>query len=349
MPIQETLTGITFPSPTLNINTIPNPLAYFGSLLQLWVKADVGITSATSPAVAVTASAITSNVGTVTITLNTAPNNVFTVGETVTFAGLTNATALNGTFTILSLPTFSTLNVAVPAGTANVASAAESAGTATIPVVSVWADQSSYGRNLSGSSNDPAIVPASQNGLPGVVSSGANSNSDELLRAAYSASMDFLSTTPFSVVLAFKPGSASDDAIGTGTGPGWYAGTYNSKPMLRLCNSQSVQAAVSGSISTVNGTPYIVQYINAGTGAASGIQIYVNGVLATNTVILDNLAGASTQIGSSGVSLPAIAAGGGGFPSRATAYEAAVISKALTARDVQIMDAYLNNKWAIHS
>lgn len=45
MPIQEMLTGVTFPSPTMNVNTIPTPAQLFGSALRLWLKGDVGVTN----------------------------------------------------------------------------------------------------------------------------------------------------------------------------------------------------------------------------------------------------------------------------------------------------------------
>lgn len=46
MPLQEILTGVTFPgSGLVNVNAVPNPLVYFGSLLKLWIKGDAGVTN----------------------------------------------------------------------------------------------------------------------------------------------------------------------------------------------------------------------------------------------------------------------------------------------------------------
>jgi len=275
MPIQELLTGVTFPSPTINVNTIPNPLTYLGSQLQLWLEANAGIT----------------NDG-------------------------TGAAAYDGDGN-----------------------------------VSAWADQSGNGRNLVQYQSNPIppFVASAQNGLPGVQSNASANATCPYLRSAYASGLDFAASTPFSV--AFKPGTSGDNIMGTyySSAQGWYVSLVAGKPALRICNSATVQCAASGSSALTLGTPYIVQLVNTGTGTAAGLQIYVNNVLQTNTVIIDNLAGAVTQNGTYGVAAPAIFSGNSSYESRATILEMGVASKAFSAHDAAIIDAYLNAKWAIHA
>jgi hypothetical protein len=354
MPIQELLTGVTFTSPVTNINTIPTPTQYFGSLLQLWLAANLGVTPTAGTPVAVTASAIASNVGTLTVPVS----SNFAIGQSVTLAGLTNATALNGTFTVLALPTGTTLTV--PVTSANVTSASEASATCTGSVATVWADQSGLGRNLvvnAGATTNPAIVSSAQNGLPGLQSTGISNISSAFLRSPFVSALDFQWSSPFSVVMAYKPGnnafSAYDGEIGnfqynSGTCVGWLVGTNSLKPNLRLISTRgTAECSVSTSAALTAGTTYIVQLVNTGTGVASGLQIYVNGVLQTLTTLFDNLGAANTQTGVNGVAAPSAGTNTYG-PGRSTILEAFIVSKAFTTRDASIVDAYLNQKWAIH-
>jgi hypothetical protein len=227
-----------------------------------------------------------------------------------------------------------------------------------------WQDQSSnalmFSNPGSTSSANPLIIASAQNGLPGVQNNGSAIGKSNFLRAGFSASLDFLATQPFSVIAAYIPsagnsGATYDSLIGSSNGSssagiGWMLGNIsssNDRPCLRLINSRQTVECSVGVSNALSPGAVIVAAVNNGTGTAAGIQIYVNGVLQATTTILDTLAGASTQAGT-GLGTPGNGSGTW-FLSRAVMLEAMVITKAVTARDVALNDAYLNGKWAIHA
>jgi hypothetical protein len=355
MPIQELIQGVTFPNPVLNVNTIPNPLTYLGSLLQFWVKGDAGVTSTSGPSVAVSASAISGDVGTLTLATATA----YAVGQPITFAGLTNATALNGTFHVASQPSTTTVTVAVSA--ANVTSAAEASATATGSVASEWADQSGNSRNLlqAGTVPMPAIITTAQNGLPGLKNPSTTTNGACGLRTAFSSALDLSATNPFSIMYAYIPFADNegyyDLVLGNLTGGpiGWQAGHANAlatdsnvlKPALRLAASSTAQCLVTAASAIPAGQAVNITLVNSGSGTAAGVSIYVNGTQITTTTISDTLAGATTQTGNSGLSAPSSVTGGN-WVGDSTLLEGMVISQALTQQQINVLNAYLTNKWA---
>jgi hypothetical protein len=365
MPIQEVLTGVTFPgSGLVNVSTLKNPLQYFGSLLALWSKGDAGLTPVAGVSEAVTSSAISGGVGTVGLSLANV-NLAYTIGQNVTFAGITNATALNGTFKVTALGS-NTISVATAAS--NVSSASESAATVVPAVVTAWGDNSSYVRNfnvLSDAAWPPAVAAytSSINSAitqPMVVPVGINGPHKGDLKQTYSSALDFPATTPFSVVAAMIPGAAPGGVYPTDIGNisgtlaangGWSLCAYQTgtvkQPTLRLVNTRATaECSVSTTATVTPGTPIILHAINTGTGTAAGLSMYINGVAQALTTQYDTLGGATTVTGNA-ISAPGAAATGGGIGT-SSLLELFVVNKAMTSTDVALMDAYLNAKWGIH-
>jgi hypothetical protein len=366
MPIQEILTGVTFPgSGLVNVNTLKNPLQYFGSLLHLWSKADSGATLSPGISEAITTSSISGNVGTVGMSLANV-SSAYKIGQSVTIAGCTNAPAINGSRIITALTT-STMSFAV--NSANVTSAAESSATVVASQISDWLDNSSYGHNFNviGDASWPGPAECSYTSalnaaitLPTVTPVSINGPHAGFLKQTYSSDFDFAATTPFSVVMAVIPGATPGNVYPTDIGNiagsagsgGWSLSTWQTsaikQPTFRLVNTRgTAECSVSTNATITPGTPVIIHAVNAGTGTAAGLSIYLNGVLQATTTLFDNLAGATTITGNA-IALPGASSSGGGTSS-ATFLETFIVNKAMTATDVALMDGYLNAKWAIHT
>ena len=370
MPIQEILTGVTFPgSGLVNVNTLKNPLQYFGSLLHLWSKADSGVTLSPGLSVPVTASSITGNVGTITVNTNGNVNLAYALDQQITVANCTNATACNGTFPISAMGT-TTLSFAVTA--ANVSSAAESSATVVAQQVSNWSDNSSYIHpwNVIGDINWPGPAEGSYTSpintgitLPSLVSTGVNGHRG-FLRQTYSSDFDFPATSPFSIILAVIPGTSGGagdvypctigTVLGSAAGPpgGWSLSPFQTasvkQPTFRLINTKgTAEASISMSSAITSGTPCTLYAINSGAGNASGLSMYMNGISQATTTLFNTL-GTATTVSGVAVGILGDASTGGGV-STDTVLEVIIVAKALTTTDIAFMDAYLNEKWGIHS
>jgi hypothetical protein len=161
--------------------------------------------------------------------------------------------------------------------------------------------------------------------------------------SAYNSKLDFGTSDPWScsawvnIPVGKSGGAVAGNLDYTGNYNGWVFYASNSSApnevQIQIVDNPSSQIAVvsntAGSIAL--GTTYFVTGTYDGSGVASGVKLYINGVQVPVTVSQDNLAGGSNS--TQPVGIGSIAAGGGeslvGFLS-----DVRVFNKALTALQV---------------
>jgi hypothetical protein len=172
--------------------------------------------------------------------------------------------------------------------------------------------------------------------------------------AAAIASMAFGLATPWAVALVIKrqpttgTQKANEMLICNSTGAsfvGWQiiAGSGNGNKITVKISGASGNYTVYGSTVLVAGTPYVILVTYDGSSSAAGIQIYINGVAETMTVVTNTATGAVTN----GV----LNIGGGASANQYDAdnfFEAAVMNAVPSTQNRANLFTYLRQKYAAY-
>jgi hypothetical protein len=217
--------------------------------------------------------------------------------------------------------------------------------------------------NPASPSNSLLYIPAGQNGkaiAQGNPASSAASNRWVQTAAALTAAA-FSSITPFTYVIAMRRQAAAT-AAGLSTLMGNTVGSSISGAQLQVPQTVANNPAPSlvrlniqggstnfrgvGSTALAANMPYTIVATYDGSGAGTGIKIYVNGVLETMTQTGSGTLGA---VANSNFELGGPNTGQPNFTSADYIFEAVLLNVALTPAQAALMDTYLNGRWAIHS
>lgn len=173
-------------------------------------------------------------------------------------------------------------------------------------LVALEPDTSGNGYDATQSVSKPTFKTAIINGHPVV-----RYADPSWLTCGNVAALNFDRTDPFMVIWvgSVVDASASNFVVAkqlnSGANNGWYClmgGPINNVRFIMQNGSQA--AFISGTTTLANNTPYVIAFINSGAGDASGMSIYINGVLETTTVTQNDLSSsllpntASVTIGS---------------------------------------------------
>jgi hypothetical protein len=160
--------------------------------------------------------------------------------------------------------------------------------------VTGWTDQSGLGNTLTNAAPASSLVvyPGQINGLP-AVSAPSVSAPGWVASAAPIPAMNFQSATPFCVVVVLRrqptnPVATAESIVGnnfSGAGfAGWQIGIGNQN-QVTVTMGGGGRFAAHGGTNPVAGTLYSVVMTYDGSGSAAGIQLYLNGVAETMTVV----------------------------------------------------------------
>jgi hypothetical protein len=192
--------------------------------------------------------------------------------------------------------------------------------------------------------NRPSYVASAANSLPGI-----QAPANQLLSGAPGA-LSFEYTQAFSLLIAFRfnsSGAGQPFRILFGSLDsslrGWLFSTGVSKISLSLRGASSGIMQVTGTTTLVNGTLYIVTFTSDGSGQASGIKAYINGVAETLSTNSNTLA-TNSILGSS--PLAYLLGQAAGNSSTDTFLEAYVVNHVLSTSERSASDTYLNGQYA---
>lgn len=223
--------------------------------------------------------------------------------------------------------------------------------------VTAWNDLSGAGNSLSNSTvADSLVLTANaQNSLPALSApSSAPANGYWVQSAAAIAAMAFGLLNPFSLHMIIKRQATTGSQLPNETlisnNPsaafaGWQlmiGSTYSNTVRFRITGASGF-IDTHGSTALVNGNAYAITVTYDGSGSASGVQIYINGVAETMTVVTNTATGA--------VANGALEIGGWGtspnnFRDADFFCEAVVVNAKLTSTQIGLLNSYSVQKWA---
>jgi hypothetical protein len=232
--------------------------------------------------------------------------------------------------------------------------------------ITSWNDLSGNGNTLgnpASASNSLAQVIGAQNGKN--IAQGNLTSTSGAQRwcqtAAAITAFALTSATPFTYVIALKhtPSATSAFALiklmsnnvgSSNAGAelllvGQTSSGANGSPKAKLQITGSSIYSGQGSTVLSNGGTYSIIATYDGSGAGSGIKLYVNGVAETMTA---SGSGANASMLNGLFELGGANVGQPNFNSADSIFEAFVMNRVLTASEATAVDAYLNSRWALH-
>lgn len=230
--------------PILNLDS---NIGTFGRQVDFGIARSASATVAGHQPVAIASATWVTNVATAT----TSHPHQFRVGESVTVAGVTTTTALNGTFTIASVPSATTFTYAVT-GSGSPAQTAQSV-TLLIDSTKAWTTNEHAGRYVYFQSAATTTTSGATTTLVGRIS--ANDATSLTITTSAVATAPTNGVSRYSICTTGGPGAmVSGIANGTHstttlqvTGAGWTVNTYSSKRVRLFATGASgnVEAIIS--------------------------------------------------------------------------------------------------------
>jgi hypothetical protein len=198
-------------------------------------------------------------------------------------------------------------------------------------------------------------TPAALNGLPALSAPhSAPAQAYYVTSSAAIPALGFTLTQPFSIFLVIKRQAttgtqkADEFLIGNNNSAafsGWslmVGSAFTNTLHFDFVGTTGTSLHAHGSTALVTGTAYGITVTYDGSGSAAGIQIYVNGVAETMTVITNTATGATTN-------LPLVIGGGAAnanFYDADFVCEAAIANAKLTSTQIGYLNTYAVQKWA---
>jgi hypothetical protein len=252
--------------------------------------------------------------------------------------------------------------------------------------VNSLADQSGNGKTMTSptstkvspyDTSSPLYTTALQNGLPGFGNDTGFGLTRCLQTAANPFTAAFTQGTPFSVAVAFKRNVINyltealfDQMVNHNTyyyqGWGLFLGRYYGQGRASLWigntfnGTSSSQILVRGATTLQTNTNYVLVINYTGSGAASGVSMYLNGVADPTTIVDDSLA--TGTVGAQSTFQPTytsglvsttapLSIGDSWNPASANGdilFEFLLFDRPLTVNESQLTCTYLNQRWAIY-
>ena len=137
-------------------------------------------------------------------------------------------------------------------------------------------------------SGDPTYGKALANGFCGLDLDGTGDYVD----FGNAAALGFTYAAPWSILMVINPNISADGTlISKGALPGWEILIWSTRTIAVFLRAAGGSIVVTSNAALTNGVPIMLMVTYSGSGAASGVTMYVNGAAYADTDTTDTLAG----------------------------------------------------------